>query len=80
MRAKRTAIAIAGAVLLGFPAGWIAAMALTPVLSRLESVLHMELAGHSGPADWIFYVVWAVTIPMLFFVFRHVLLRDLTKP
>jgi hypothetical protein len=48
-------------------------MLLTPVLWRLEPVLHVELAGHSGPADWVFYVVWAVTLPAIFslFLFLH---------
>ncbi len=66
-------MAIVAAVLVGFPAGWIFAMALTPLLWRLEPVLHLELAGHSGPSDWVFYVVWAFVIPGLFFIFRQML-------
>jgi hypothetical protein len=62
-------------VLLGFPGGWIFAMALTPLLWRLEPVLHMELAGHSGPSDWIFYLVWALLIPGLFFLVQRMLGR-----
>jgi len=76
---KRTALAIIAAVLVGFPAGWIFAMALTPLLWRLEPVFHMELAGHSGPSDWIFYLVWAFVIPGLFFVFRQRLSRRADK-
>lgn len=72
-RLKRTIIAIILAVVLGFPGGWILAMMLTPVLWKLEPVLHMELAGHSGPSDWIFYVVWLVLIPCLFGLFRWML-------
>jgi uncharacterized RDD family membrane protein YckC len=71
VKIKRTALAIFVALLVGFPAGWIFAMLLTPVLWRLEPILHMELAGHSGPSDWIFYLVWALLIPGLFFVFQH---------
>ena len=70
---KRTTIAIALVLLLGVPAGWIVAMLLTPVLWKLEPVLHMELAGHSGPSDWILYLVWLVVIPLLFVVFRWTL-------
>jgi uncharacterized RDD family membrane protein YckC len=77
---KRTALAIVSAVLVGFPAGWVLAMAMTPVLWRLEPVLHTELAGHSGPSDWIFYLVWALVIPGLFFIFRHRLSRRRGKP
>jgi hypothetical protein len=32
----------------------------------------MELAGHSGPSDWVFEVMWAVEVPLLFLVFRWV--------
>jgi hypothetical protein len=67
---KRTIVAIILAVLIGVPLGWIVAMMLTPALWALEPILHMELAGHSGPSDWIFYVVWLVVIPLLFLLFR----------
>ena len=42
------------------PLAFITAMLLTPVLWRLEPVLGMELAGHSGPAEWIFTTIWVV--------------------
>jgi uncharacterized RDD family membrane protein YckC len=71
VKIKRTALAIIVALLVGFPGGWIFAMPLTPVLWRLEPILHMELAGHSGPSDWIFYLVWALLIPALFFLFQY---------
>lgn len=54
-------------------------MALTPLLWRLEPILHMELAGHSGPSDWIFYVVWALMIPGLFVAFLLVLRHSSQK-
>lgn len=70
---KRTVVAVALALLIGLPGGWIVAMMLTPVLWALEPKLHMELAGHSGPSDWVFYVVWLLAIPLLFAFFRWVL-------
>ena len=70
---KRNSIAIALAVLIGVPSGWIIAMMLTPVLWKLEPIVHMELAGHSGPSDWIFYVVAKATIYLLCAVFRWML-------
>jgi hypothetical protein len=79
VKIKRTALAIILALLLGFPGGWIFAMLLTPVLWRLEPVLHMELAGHSGPSDRIFYLVWALLIPGLFFLFQHKFRRNPDK-
>jgi ABC-type antimicrobial peptide transport system permease subunit len=73
-------IDIAGAIglslLIGLPLGWIVAMFSTPLLWRLEPILHMELAGHSGPSDWIFYLVWAMVVPTLFaVVFRSLRAR-----
>jgi len=69
-RMKRTGLALAFAFAVGLPAGWILAFLATPILWRLEPVLKMELAGHSGPSDWVFYVVWGIVIPVLFFAFR----------
>jgi hypothetical protein len=68
---KRTLIAAALALIAGLPLGWIVTMMLTPLLWRLEPILHMELAGHSGPSDWIFYVVWALLVGLLFLLFHR---------
>ena len=67
---RRLFIALVLALAIGLPGGWMLAMLLTPVLWRLEPILHMELAGHSGPSDWVFYVVWLVLVPSLFGLFR----------
>ena len=67
---RRLSIALVLALAIGLPGGWMLAMLLTPVLWRLEPILHMELAGHSGPSDWVFYVVWLVLVPSLFGLFR----------
>ena len=73
---KRNLISAGLALLIGLPGGWVTSMLLTPVLWRLEPVLGMELAGHSGPSDWVFYVIWGLLIPALFFVFRFVVFRE----
>jgi len=70
---KRNLTAMVLAVVIGLPVGWLSAMLLTPVLWRLEPVLHMELAGHSGPSDWVFYVVGIVVMVGLFLIFRFVI-------
>ena len=57
---KNTMIALLVAVVAGLPAGWFVAMLLTPVFWWLESILHVEFAGHSGPSDWLMFVVMAV--------------------
>jgi len=72
---KRNALALVLALVIGFPVGWIAAMAATPLLWKLEPALGMELAGHSGPSDWIFCVVWAIVLPLIFMLARAVLRR-----
>lgn len=69
---KRNGMALVLAAVVGLPSGWVLAFMATPVLWRLEPVLNMELAGHSGPSDWVFYVVWALLIPVLFLVFRKI--------
>lgn len=69
----RLLIAVALALLAAFPLGWIIAMMLTPLLWSLEPILHVELAGHSGPSDWVFYVVMLIVAFPLFFLFRRVL-------
>ena len=76
---KRPILSIILAIVVGLPMGWIISMALTPVLWQLEPVLHMELAGHSGPSDWIFYVVWAIVVPALFLLF-HFLIFQRSEP
>ena len=73
---KRNLISAGVAFLIGLPMGWVTSMLLTPVLWRLEPVLGIELAGHSGPSDWVFYVIWGLLIPALFFLFRFVFLRE----
>ena len=73
---KRSLIAAALAIAIGFPLGWIVTMVATPLLWQLEPVLHVELAGHSGPSDWVFYVGWAIIIPALFAAFLKVISRS----
>lgn len=72
---KSSILSILVALVVGLPAGWILSMMLTPLLWRLEPVLQVELAGHSGPSDWVFYVVWAVVVPRLFLLFRLFVFR-----
>jgi hypothetical protein len=39
----------------GFIFGFIAGILCTPILWKLEPILNIELAGHSGPADWVMF-------------------------
>ena len=77
---KRSLLCGILAVVVGLPLGWIVAMMMTPVLWRLEGVFHVELAGHSGPSDWVFYVLWAVIVPGLFVLLRVTVFRRSSLP
>jgi ABC-type antimicrobial peptide transport system permease subunit len=76
---KKTILAALVSVIFSFPLGWIVAMLLTPVLWRLEPVLNLELAGHSGPSDWVFVVIWALIAIGLFLFSRWVLAKPKTR-
>jgi hypothetical protein len=41
---------------------------MNPLLGRLEAKYGVELTGHSGPADWIFALMFGVTTVILFTV------------
>jgi uncharacterized membrane protein len=68
---KKTLFALLIAMIASLPLAWIVAMLLTPVLWRLEPVLNLELAGHSGPSDWVFMVIWAMVVVVFFLVLRR---------
>lgn len=70
---KKTLMALLVAVVAGFPLGWMVAMLLTPVFWRLEPILHIELAGHSGPSDWLILVIMGVVSGLIFVLFRRAL-------
>ena len=69
---KKAILALLIAVVVSLPPGWIVAMLLTPLLWRLEPVLNLELAGHSGPSDWVFLLIWAIVAIAFFMVLRRV--------
>lgn len=69
----KTILALVIASITSLPVSWILAMLLTPTLWRLEPVLKMELAGHSGPSDWVFMMIWAVVAVVLFLALRGIL-------
>jgi hypothetical protein len=47
-------------VIVSLPIAVIVGAFLTPYLSRLEARVGMELAGHSGPSDWILWTLSAL--------------------
>ena len=59
--ALRVLAVLVVAAVVSYPLSFVGAMMMTPVLHRLEPVLGMELAGHSGPSDWIIVAVFGIT-------------------
>jgi len=51
-----------------FPLAFTGTIMMNPLLGRLEAKYGVELTGHSGPADWIFALVFALTAISLFAV------------
>jgi hypothetical protein len=47
------ALAVIAVALLGFLSGVVACFLSTPLLWSLEAPTGLELAGHSGPSDWL---------------------------
>jgi len=54
--------------ILSFPLAFTSTILMNPLLGRLEAKYGVELTGHSGPADWIFELVFAVFTIALFAV------------
>ncbi len=50
------------------PLAFTSTILMNPLLGRLEAKYGVALTGHSGPADWIFALVFAVTTIALFTV------------
>jgi hypothetical protein len=66
--------ALLACLIVSLPLGWIVAMLLTPFLWRLEPVLKLELAGHSGPSDWVVVLIWGLITMGMFLAWRRVFL------
>jgi len=57
-------------LLFAIPGTFIVSFMMTPVLWRLEPVLGIELAGHSGPEDWVFAMNLVVIAAFVFAVLK----------
>jgi len=57
----RRGLAMIGVIaLLGVPVTFFATIALLPLWSEIERRYGIESVGHSGPADWCFWVVFVI--------------------
>ena len=57
-------------LLVGVPTGLIAAFLATPLWWKLEPITGLELAGHSGPADWLLAACTGSFVIIAFLVIR----------
>ena len=60
-------------VVVGVPLASILAIYCTPLFRRLEPILHLQLTGHSGPLDLVFYAAFVIVIPSLFLLLRRLM-------
>lgn len=58
-RAIRILVVFVLAAIVSLPTAFIVSVLLTPLLWRLEPLLGIELAGHSGPSDMILLTISA---------------------
>jgi hypothetical protein len=65
---------------LAAPLTFVAGMMLTRTLWRLEPVLGMELAGHSGPSEWIFWVFFGLFTVVLSIILLRLARGAATRP
>ncbi|MFL5619895.1 MAG: hypothetical protein ACJ79A_16060 [Gemmatimonadaceae bacterium] len=73
-RIRRGLAMIAAIVLLGAPVTFFVTIALLPLWSAVERRYGIESVGHSGPAGWCFWAVFALYLAAALVVAR--LLRD----
>ena len=66
LRAVRLLGLAVTAPLASLPIAFIGTFLMNPLLGRLETHYGIELTGHSGPADWIFALVFGLTTILLF--------------
>ena len=78
-KALRAGFRLAGlglvSAIVSLPLAFTSTILMNPLLGRLEARYGVELTGHSGPADWIFGLVYAVTAVVLFAVLVQVTRR-----
>ncbi len=59
-------LSLVAAGILSVPITAVVSIAITPLLWKLEPITGMELAGHSGPSDWLIVALYAVFVIVLF--------------
>jgi len=60
---RHVAVAL-GIAVVCLPAAFILTFLLLPLWSWIEATYKIESVGHSGPADWCFWAVYALLIAL----------------
>jgi hypothetical protein len=71
-RVGRAVLLLVGIVVLSMPVTFVVAILLTPLWSAIERRWGIESVGHSGPADWCFWLVFAICITTFTLVGRRI--------
>ena len=58
-------LVILAILITGVPAAFIITILLLPLWSWIEATYAIESVGHSGPADWCFWLVYSVWFVVL---------------
>jgi hypothetical protein len=61
-RASRVTLVVLAAALALLPVAVAVTLLLVPLWRRLEASTGIESIGHSGPADWCFWLVYALLL------------------
>jgi hypothetical protein len=62
---------ILASLIISGPISFLLTFLLTPAYWRLEPILGIELAGHSGPSDWVFAVNFCIVAATAFALIRR---------
>lgn len=68
-RVVRTGIGAVLVVAVCLPVSFALTILLVPLWRWIETRFAVEAIGHSGPAEWCFYLVWALLVGLCFCVY-----------
>ncbi len=62
MRLIKSVLIVLAVVLAAFPVTFVVTFMLDPLWSWIEATYGIESIGHSGPADWCFWLVFCILV------------------
>jgi hypothetical protein len=76
-RVGRSILVLVGIAVLSMPLTFVITIALLPAWSSIERRWGIESVGHSGPAEWCFWVMFAICVVAIYII---VLLAEARRP